>query len=91
MGLTINTTPFQYLMKTHKEYEDFIPSQELSHAVALADAERDHPLALEVPESTSGRQGVTLIIIYHEFRVTMMSRVLRAQYHLRELEENGNL
>ena len=74
-------------MKTHKEYEDFIPSQELAHAVALADAERDHPLALEVPESTS----VTLIIIYHEFRVTMMSRKLRAQYHLRELEENENL
>ena len=78
-------------MKTHKEYEDFIPSQELAHAVALADAEGDHPFALEVPESTSGRQGVTLIIIYHEFRVTMMSRKLRAQYHLRELEENGNL
>ena len=72
-------------MKTHKEYEDFIPSQELAHAVALADAERDHPLALEVPESTSGRQSVTLIIIYHEFRVTMMSRNLRVANMMKKM------
>ena len=41
----------QFLASTYKENEDFIPGQELAHAVAPADAEGDHSLALDVPES----------------------------------------
>ena len=35
---------------THKEYEDFIPGQELAHAIALSNAKRNHSFTLDKPD-----------------------------------------
>ena len=52
LWMNIISVKEKHINWTHKEYEDFIPGQELAHAIALSDAKRNHSFTLNKPDKS---------------------------------------